>query len=99
MAGGLNVTYQELEAAAQKLGAGKVEIEGQLGQLRSMIENLVQNGFVTDSASKQFDASYGEFNEGVKRVLMGLDGMGNYLNKAAQTFRDTDDQLAKALQG
>lgn len=97
MAGGLSVTYQDLEAAAQKLASGQQTIEGELQGLQNYINQLISGGFVTDSASVQFGQSYEEFNTGAKQVIEGLTSMGQYLTKAAQTFRDTDTQLASAL--
>jgi WXG100 family type VII secretion target len=97
MAGGLSVTYQDLEAAAQRLSAGQQQIESELQGLKNQIDQLVHGGFVTDSASVQFGASYEEFNTGAKQVIEGLTHMGAYLNKAAATFRDTDAQLASSL--
>lgn len=97
MAGGLSVTYQDLEAAAQRLSAGQQQIESELQGLKNQIDQLIHGGFVTDSASVQFGQSYEEFNSGARQVIEGLTHMGQYLNKAAQTFRDTDSQLASAL--
>jgi WXG100 family type VII secretion target len=96
---GLNVSYASMSGAASKLTAGQAEIEGQLAGLKGLIDSLVAEGFVTDSASKSFEASYTEFNKGVGDVLQGLTGMAKYLNAAAQTFSDADSQLASALKG
>lgn len=95
----VNVTYQEMRDAATKLTSGKEEIISKLTELRSMVSNLVNGGYVTDSSSKQFDESYTEFNEGASKVIEGLEGMGKYLTTAADTFQQADDELAKALRG
>ena len=58
---------------------------------------FVADGYVTDSSSKNFQASYEEFTQGAKKTIEGLDGMASYLNQAAATFRDADTQLASAL--
>lgn len=94
---GLNVSYASMSSAAGRLTSGQAEIEGQLAGLKSLIDGLVADGFVTDNASKSFEASYTEFNKGVGDVLQGLTGMAKYLNAAAQTFADADTQLASAL--
>lgn len=95
----VNVTYEEMNAQADKLVAGREEIEGQLAALKSQVEGLVANGFVTDTASEAFRASYEEFNTGVRNTIEGLNGMSLYLKKAAQTFQDADTQLASSLGG
>lgn len=93
----MNVTYAEMEDASSKLRAGKTEIEGNLDRLNSMIKGLISGGYVTDKSSVAFGDSYEEFNTGVKKVLEGLDGMGEYLTQAAKALSDTDEQLAAAL--
>lgn len=93
----VKVTYQEMHDAATKLTNGRQEIDSMLGRLKGLIEELVQSGYVTDSSSKQFQAAYDEFNSGATRTIGGLDGMGNYLKTAAQTFQDADTQLSSAL--
>ena len=93
----VNVTYQQMEDAAGRLTNGQTEIDGMLGQLQSLVEQLVADGYVTDSSSKNFQASYEEFTQGAKKTIEGLDGMASYLNQAAATFRDADTQLASAL--
>ncbi|HEX5769633.1 MAG TPA: WXG100 family type VII secretion target [Nocardioidaceae bacterium] len=93
----LNVTYDEMHDAANKLRAGRQEIEAQLSRLKSMVDGLVSGGYVTDKSSKAFQSSYEEFNTGVNKTIEGLDGMGEYLTQAAKALADTDEQLAAAL--
>jgi WXG100 family type VII secretion target len=93
----VNVTYQEMQSQAQRLVAGKQDIEDRLHTLQNEVQQLVAAGFVTDSASGQFESSYTEFTNGAKQVIDGLDGMSNYLNKAAAAFQSVDAELAKAL--
>mgnify|MGYP000108938921 CR=1 FL=1 len=93
----VNVTYQQMEDAAGRLTNGRTEIDGMLGQLKSLVDQLVAEGYVTDSSSKSFQASYDEFTTGAKNTIAGLDGMAQYLNQAATTFRDADTQLASSL--
>jgi hypothetical protein len=63
----------------------------------SLIDNLVASGYVTDSSSRRFEASYTEFNTGATKMIEGLTGMGQYLDAAARAFQETDTQLAAAL--
>lgn len=94
----MNVTYDDMRTAADRLGAGQAEIEAKLSELKSLIDNLVATGYVTDTSSKAFDASYSEFNTGVVKTVQGLQGMGDYLKTAARTLEDTDRQLASGVQ-
>ncbi|MGY1719303.1 MULTISPECIES: WXG100 family type VII secretion target [unclassified Blastococcus] len=93
----VNVTYQQMEDAAGRLTNGRVEIDGMLGQLKALVDQLVAEGYVTDASSRSFSASYDEFTTGARNMVAGLDGMAQYLTQAAATFRDADAQLAGAL--
>lgn len=95
----VNVTYEEMRNAANRLTQGKEDILARLSELKSMINNLVNGGYVTDASSKEFDRSYTEFDQGATKMAEGLEGMGRYLNAAADTFQQADDELAKALRG
>lgn len=86
----VNVTYEEMENAAQRLSAGQEEITSQLTQLKAMVDSLVGGGFVTDVASKAFEQAYEEFNQGVTQTIQGLDIMSNYLKSTAEKFREAD---------
>lgn len=93
----VNVTYEEMRAAGKQLQAGKADIESRLSQMKSQVDQLVAGGYVTDVSSKQFQASYEEFNQGATKTIQGLEGMSQYLNTAADTFQQTDQQLSQQL--
>ena len=93
----VNVTYADMQSAANQLRSGESQIEGDLAKLKKLIDNLVASGYVTDTSSKQFEASYTEFNTGATKMIQGLNGMGQYLDGAAKAFHETDAQLAAAL--
>lgn len=93
----VNVTYADMQAAANRLNAGEQQMNSDLTNLQNMISNLVQSGYVTDTSSKQFEQSYTEFTQGARKMMHGLQGMAQYLNAAAKAFHETDTQLASAL--
>jgi len=93
----VNVTYADMQSAANQLRAGENQIEGDLAKLKKLVDNLVASGYVTDTSSKQFESSYTEFNTGATKVIQGLSGMSQYLDAAAKAFHETDTQLAAAL--
>ncbi|MDQ1577249.1 MAG: hypothetical protein QOH55_2399 [Microbacteriaceae bacterium] len=93
----LNVTYQDMRDAANRLTNGEQEINTQLGQLKSLVDSLVSGGYVTDQSSVAFETSYNEFNDGATKTIAGLEGMSSYLNKAADALQQTDTDLANAL--
>ena len=93
----VNVTYQDMKSAGDRLKAGREEIEGNLQQLKRLVDDLVSGGYVTDSSSKAFQASYDEFNTVATKTIEGLNGMADYLKAAADTFENADRELANAL--
>ncbi|MGH3166556.1 MAG: WXG100 family type VII secretion target [Trebonia sp.] len=93
----LNVTYADMQSAANQLRSGEQQIQSDLARLKSLIDNLVASGYVTDASSKQFESSYTQFNQGATKMIDGLNGMGQYLDSAAKAFGETDTQLASAL--
>jgi WXG100 family type VII secretion target len=93
----LNVTYADMQSAANQLKAGEQQIESDLARLKQLIDNLAASGYVTDSSSRQFEASYADFNTGATKMIQGLMGMGQYLDTAARSFQETDAQLAASL--
>lgn len=94
---GLKISYADMHAAGATLTAGQSTMEAELGRLQGAIDNLVREGFTTDSAGPAFEGAYTEFHKGVGQVLEGLSGMAKYLTSAAQAFSDADTQLASAL--
>lgn len=95
----MNVTYEDMRGAATQLRGGQTEIEGTLEKLLALVAGLVEGGYVTDKSSKAFNASYEDFDKGAKQAISGLEGMGEYLTKAAEALEQTDEQLASALKG
>lgn len=93
----MNVTYQDMRDASQRLKQEAQDMQGKLDQLRSMVQGLVADGYVTDKSSKKFDESYTELDNGGKQVVEGLEGMGEYLFQAADALEKTDEELANAL--
>ena len=93
----VSVSYSEMEAAGDRLTAGRADLEAQLTGLQRQIAALVASGYVTDSSSGAFRDSYDAFTAGCLQAVQGLDGMGAYLRAAAATFRDADQQLASAV--
>lgn len=93
----LNVSYSEIQSAAQRLTSGQGDLEAQLVALRSFIQSLIQNGFVTDQASVAFGETYDKFNQSANDVIANLSLLAQNLNTTAQVLQETDAQLAGGL--
>lgn len=95
----VKVSYQELQQKATEFRNHQQTINDELERLKGKVHELTTGGFVTDSASGQFNESYEQLKGGLNKALEGLDGLAGYLEKAATTFQNVDSELAKALKG
>ena len=95
----MNVTYGDMTDAANRLTTGKDDITSKLNELQTLVSNLVNGGFVTDSASGAFHTSYEQFTKGTTQAVNGLDGMSQFLTKAANALQNVDSELAKGIGG
>lgn len=95
----LNVSYDEIDAAASRLSSGRDQLTDQLTQLRMFIQNLVSSGFVTDQASGAFNETYEKFTTAATDTVNNLTILSQNLTKTAQVLRETDQQIAAQLRG
>jgi WXG100 family type VII secretion target len=89
----MNVTYEEMEQAATRLETGESDMNTKLTELQTFIQNLVTNGFVTDTASVSFEQAYNEFTTSTRTGLQALTSMGTYLRTASTRLKETDQSL------
>jgi WXG100 family type VII secretion target len=95
----MNVTYSEMTDAATRLTTGKEDLVSKLAELQTLVNSLVQNGFVTDQASGAFQSSYDQFTKGTTEAVNGLEGMSQFLTKAAEALGNVDSELARGISG
>ncbi len=95
----LNVTYDQMASASAQLRAGQADLETKLGELRSLVGQLISDGFTTSAASGAFDASYEQFTTGARTTVGGIEGMAQFLDSAASALQSTDEQLASQIGG
>ncbi len=92
--GQIVVNPEELRGSARRLDAGRTEIGDKLGELKRMIDQLVQTSFSGGTAPGKFLESYEQWDKGAKAAVAGLEGMSGFLTKAAQSHIDLDTGLA-----
>lgn len=95
----LNVTYEDLREAAQRLNAGKDDMIGKLSELSNLVETLTSNGFQAEQSSAAYRDSFEQFRSGTSQAIDGLDGLSSFLVSAADTLQQTDEGLANAIRG
>ncbi|WP_233199992.1 WXG100 family type VII secretion target [Cryobacterium sp. N22] len=93
----INVSYQEINSNADRLVAGRDEINATLGKLQSQIAALISSGFSTDKSSGAFSDAYNRFTTGAQNTIGGLDDLSLFLRTTAQTLGEVDAQLAARL--
>jgi WXG100 family type VII secretion target len=91
----VRVDYEQLRTSANQLRTGQQEVESQLQRLKSLIDNLVASGFVTDQASVKFQQSYDQWNSGARNVIAGLEGMSGFLNQTVARHQALDGELSQ----
>ncbi|GAB3614281.1 WXG100 family type VII secretion target [Humibacter ginsengisoli] len=93
----INVSYQELNSNADRLVAGRDEINTTLSKLQAQISALVSAGFTTDKSSGAFSDAYNRFTSGAQNTIGGLNDLAQFLRTTAQTLGEVDSQLASRL--
>ena len=87
-------SYAEMEAMSNKLSAARDDIQGQLDQLKSAVDDLLGNDFKTQHASGKFGQGYEELTTGLKSATDGIGDMGDSLKGMMQAIQNLDEQLA-----
>lgn len=95
----VNVTYEEMRSAAGQLRTGQEELNTKLTELSTLINQLVQSGFVTDMASVTYNDQFEQFATGTRQAVEALEGLAAYLEQAADTLSATDSDLSNAIRG
>jgi WXG100 family type VII secretion target len=95
----LNVTYDDLRDAAQRLIAGKDDLHSKLAELSALVQNLTANGFQAEHSSAAYRDSYEQFNTGTRQAIDGLEGLSKFLVSAADSLQQTDEGLASSIKG
>lgn len=95
----VSVTYEEMRSAAGQLRTGQENLNTTLSELSTLINNLVQSGFVTDMASVTYNDQFEQFTTGTRQAVEALEGLAAYLEQAADTLSATDSDLSNAIRG
>ncbi|WP_461034827.1 WXG100 family type VII secretion target [Streptomyces mayteni] len=94
----LNITYDQMREAANRLKTEYQNMDAKLDELRGYIEGLIEDGYSARSG-RAFGESFTEFTTGARQMLEGLDGLGGFLNTAADAMEETDSSLESGIRG
>lgn len=95
----IDVTYEDMTAAANDLRTGQEDMGNILNNLSALIGNLVETGFVTDAASGAYQEQFENFTTGTTEAISALENLAGFLEQAAQVLSSTDSDLANAARG
>jgi WXG100 family type VII secretion target len=95
----LNVTYDDLRETAQRLLAGRDDLNSKLTELSGLVQTLTSNGFQAEQSSAAYRDSFDQFTTGTRQAVEGLEGLSKFLVSAADTLQQTDEGLASSIKG
>lgn len=84
------VDYAEVESTASAIRTGRQDIEGVLTDLKGQVDELLGEGFSTESASVVFGEGYEELTSGLNTAIEGLDEMAEKLDQFVADTKDFD---------
>jgi WXG100 family type VII secretion target len=95
--GFIKVTPEELRNQAAQVTQGATEVQEILTRLLGQIHDLA--GRWEGAGSSSFQQQYDEWQQGANMTKQGMEGIGSFLNTAAQQYEDTDRAVAGANPG
>jgi WXG100 family type VII secretion target len=90
----LTVDSSDLRAQAGQVKSGSSEVSEILSRLTAQITELA--GRWEGSASQAFQSRWQEWQTGAQSVQQAMEGMGLFLDSAAQAYEDTEASLSNA---
>lgn len=90
----IGVQSEDLRQQASAVKAGAAEVNDILGRLTGQIQTLASTW--EGAASAAFQTRWQEWQAGAAQVQQAMDGMGIFLDQAAQTYEETEESLRAA---
>ncbi|WP_408898007.1 WXG100 family type VII secretion target [Nocardioides sp. R1-1] len=90
------LTFDDIDSAADKLETGKEDLASLLTELRSLVQELTDSSFKTEAASVAFLDSYEELSDGLETALEAIPAAATALRQMKTAFQDTDSGLASS---
>jgi WXG100 family type VII secretion target len=88
------VTSTDLSALGNRVAQGSEETQTLLSNLAGQVEALT--GVWDGQAASNFQGLYREWQQGASQVKEAMDGISQFLVQAAQTYEQTEAQIAQA---
>lgn len=95
MASNISVTPDQLRQESTHVVTKAGDARTEFGALRTRLLGL--EAMFTGAAQDKFQERYTEWDTHAKGLVDALEGLGKFLETAATTLEDTDNQLAQGL--
>ena len=91
----IKLRADEARSHADDVKGTSEQVLDTLGDLRRRMDSLVES--FSGKSSEAFMGKLDEWKTGSDQLMEALDGLGTFLNGAADAIEDTDEQLANQL--
>jgi len=91
----IRVTPDQLAQISSQVNSGASSIESQLASLGSTVSTL--QGEWQGAAEAQFESLWQQWQKGASDIQQALTGISNLLNKAAQSYEETESAIAQSF--
>ena len=92
----IKVTSEQLQSVSSQLKSGSEDVAQQLHSMESKVKALVDADW-KGGASDSFRDMWDKWHKGANDVKSALEGISQLMARAAQTYEDTEAQLAKEM--
>ncbi|GAB3206735.1 WXG100 family type VII secretion target [Marinactinospora thermotolerans] len=75
------------------------DFQERLETIKSKVDGLLEDGYKTPGAEKDFKPFFEQFHQGFKDVNDGLEGISKYVKQVGDSFDETDTKLGEGLRG
>jgi len=93
------VTYDEILSKAAELDQEKDNIDSQLKTLEAKVEQLTNDGYVTDKASVALNDHYTQFTQSATETIAHITEVTTLMRQSVDFLQNTDAEIARAAGG
>jgi WXG100 family type VII secretion target len=87
----IDVESTELRQQAQSVRSGASEVNDIVGRLTGQVQEL--SGRWRGSASESFQGLWDEWQRGAQQLREAMQGIGDFLERAAETYEQAEDSI------
>ncbi|MBD0736890.1 WXG100 family type VII secretion target [Streptomyces sp. NPDC088197] len=93
----ISLDYEKIETTSSKLDTANENIVPMLNQLRTDVNNLLDDGMVFEQSSAALKESYEKFNSSLLLAVKGIKDFAEQFRGIKQSMADNDADLAKKI--